>query len=390
MNARAYLDWNATAPLRPQARAVLIEALDLIGNPSSVHAEGRKARTLVERARAQVAALVGADAAQVTFTSGGTEANMMALSPAWSAGKGGGMGGAGFQRLLVSAIEHPSVGQGGRFPPDRVETIPVTADGVIDLEALRAALKAGPALVSVMLANNETGVVQPVRQIADLVHEASGLLHVDAVQGPGRISCNINELGVDFLTISGHKLGGPKGVGALIRREGLHLPEPLIRGGGQERGLRAGTEDVAGIAGFGAAAEAAATARETAAAHMAGLQNRLEAGIRAATPEAIIFGQAAERLPNTTLFTHPGLKAETAVIAFDLEGVAVSSGSACSSGKVQPSHVLAAMGVEAALARGAIRISSGFATSETDIDLCLKAWIKLSESLLKGRNFIAA
>jgi len=386
MNPRAYLDWNATAPLRPQARAVFIEAMDLIGNPSSVHAEGRKARTLVERARAQVAALVGADAGQVIFTSGGTEANMMALSPAWSAGKGG----TGFQRLLVSAIEHPSVGQGGRFPSQQVEIIAVTADGLIDLAALRIALQAGPAMVSVMLANNETGVVQPVRQVADLVHEAGGLLHVDAVQGPGRISCDINELGADLLTISGHKLGGPKGVGALIRREGLHLPEPLIRGGGQERGLRAGTEDVAGIAGFGAAAEAAQSGREDAAAHMAKLQDRLEAGLRAATPEAIVFGQGSARLPNTTLFTHPGLKAQTAVIAFDLEGVAVSSGSACSSGKVQPSHVLAAMGVEATLARGAIRISSGSATSETDIDYCLKAWIKLSESLLKGRNIIAA
>jgi cysteine desulfurase len=386
MSARAYLDWNATAPLRPQARAVMAEAQDLIGNPSSVHAEGRMARAAVERARAQVAALVGADAAQVTFTSGGTEANMMALSPGWSVAKGH----SGFDRLLVSAIEHPSAGQGGRFPADRVQSIPATAQGLVDLEALKAQLQAGPALVSVMLANNETGVIQPIRAIADLVHAAGGLLHIDAVQGPGRISIDIKALGADLLTISGHKLGGPKGVGALVRREGLHLTEPLIRGGGQERGLRAGTEDVAGIVGFGAAAEAAAAARENDAALMARLQERLEAGIRAATPDAIIFGQGAERLPNTTLFTHPGLKAETAVIAFDLEGVAVSSGSACSSGKVQPSHVLAAMGVEAHLARGAIRISIGYATSEAEIDRCLKAWIKLSESLLKGRNFIAA
>lgn len=387
MTVRAYLDWNATAPLRPQARAVMTEALDLVGNPSSVHAEGRKARAAIEQARVQVAALIGADAGHVTFTSGGTEANMMALSPAWSAGKGC----SGFDRLLVSAIEHPSVGQGGRFPADRVEILPVTGQGVIDLDALKTKLAAGgPALVSVMLANNETGVIQPIRAIADLVCEAGGLLHVDAVQGPGRISCDINDLGADLLTISGHKLGGPKGIGALIRREGLHLPEPLIRGGGQERGLRAGTEDVAAIAGFGAAAEAAGTAWQQDAAQMTSLQQRLEAGIRAATPEAIIFGQGAERLPNTTLFTHPGLKAETAVIAFDLEGVAVSSGSACSSGKVQPSHVLAAMGVEPGLARGAIRISSGYATGETDIDRCLNAWRKLSESLLKGRNFIAA
>jgi cysteine desulfurase len=391
MNARAYLDWNATAPLRPQARAVMTEALDLVGNPSSVHAEGRAARVAVERARAQVAALVGADAAQVTFTSGGTEANMMALSPGWSAGKSAKMGHTGYDRLLVSAIEHPSAGQGGRFRLDRVETIPVTAQGIVDLDALKAQLQAGgPVLVSVMLANNETGVIQPIRAIADLVHAAGGLLHVDAVQGPGRIPCDIKALGADLLTISGHKLGGPKGVGALVRREGLHLSEPLIRGGGQERGLRAGTEDVAAIAGFGAAAGAAGAARETDAAQMARLQQRLEAGIRATTPEAIIFGQGTERLPNTTLFTHPGLKAETAVIAFDLEGVAVSSGSACSSGKVQPSHVLAAMGVGANLAQGAIRISSGYATGEAEIDHCLKAWIKLSESLLKGRTIIAA
>ncbi|ARQ03184.1 cysteine desulfurase [Pseudorhodoplanes sinuspersici] len=386
MSARAYLDWNATAPLRPRARAVMTEAFDLAGNPSSVHAEGRAARVAVERARAQVAALVGADPAQVTFTSGGTEANMMALSPAWSAGRGGAI----FDRLLVSAIEHPSAGQGGRFPADRVENIPVTGQGIIDLEALRSALKAGPALVSVMLANNETGVIQPTREIADLVHEASGLLHVDAVQGPGRIPCDIKALGADLLTISGHKLGGPKGTGALVRHDRLHLSEPLIRGGGQERGLRAGTEDVVAIAGFGVAAEAAGAARESDSAQMARLQERLEAGIRAASPEAIIFGQGAQRLPNTTLFTHPGLKAETAVIAFDLEGVAVSSGSACSSGKVQPSHVLAAMGIEAGLARGAIRISTGYATGEAEIDHCLKAWRKLSESLLKGRTIIAA
>lgn len=391
MNARAYLDWNATAPLRPQARAVMTEALDLVGNPSSVHAEGRAARVAVERARAQVAALVRADAAQVTFTSGGTEANMMALSPGWSAGKSAKMGHTGYDRLLVSAIEHPSAGQGGRFRLDRVETIPVTAQGIVDLDALKAQLQAGgPVLVSVMLANNETGVIQPIRAIADLVHAAGGLLHVDAVQGPGRIPCDIKALGADLLTISGHKLGGPKGVGALVRREGLHLTDPLIRGGGQERGLRAGTEDVAAIVGFGAAAETAGGARETDAAQMARLQQRLEAGIMATTPEAIIFGQGTERLPNTTLFTHPGLKAETAVIAFDLEGVAVSSGSACSSGKVQPSHVLAAMGVGANLARGAIRISSGYATKEAEIDHCLKAWIKLSESLLKGRTIIAA
>jgi cysteine desulfurase len=385
VNARSYLDWNATAPLRPQARAAMLAALELTGNPSSVHAEGRAARRMVEQARAQVATLIGAEPAEVTFTSGGTEANALALSPGWSQARR-----TGFDRLLVSAIEHPSVAQGGRFSAERVGNIPVTGAGIVDLDALKAALRAGPALVSVMLANNETGILQPIREVADIVHEAGSLLHVDAVQAPGRIECNINDLSADLLTISAHKIGGPKGAGALVRREGLHLAEPLIRGGGQERGLRAGTEDVAAIAGFGAAAATAGAGREAEAASMRRLRDRLEAGLRAATPDVIIFGADHARLPNTTLFTHPGLSAETAIIAFDLEGVAVSSGSACSSGKVQPSQVLSAMGVEPGLARGAIRVSSGPATTEKNIDHCLNAWIKLQESLLKGRTIIAA
>jgi cysteine desulfurase len=383
---RAYLDWNATAPLRGEARAAMLAALELSGNPSSVHAEGRAARQVVERARAQVAALMGTDPASVTFTSGGTEANVMALSPGWTSGRGK----PGPERLLVSAIEHPSVLQGGRFAPAQVSRIAVTSAGVIDLDALRAALKGDQALVSVMLANNETGTIQPIREVSEIVHEAGSLLHVDAVQGPGRIGLDFNDLGADLLTLSAHKIGGPKGAGALLRKAGLHLPNPLMRGGGQELGLRAGTEDVAAIAGFGAAAEAVGTGLETESKRMRSLRDRLEAGLRAATPEIVIFGEGQARLPNTTLFTHAGLRAETAVIAFDLEGVAVSSGSACSSGKVQPSHVLAAMGVEPALARGAIRISTGHATTEACIDRCLKAWIKLQESLLKGRKTIAA
>jgi len=241
-----------------------------------------------------------------------------------------------------------------------------------------------------MLANNETGVVQPIREIARLVHEAGGLLHVDAVQAPGRIYLDFNDLSADLLTLSSHKMGGPKGAGALIRRAGLHLPDPLIRGGGQERGLRGGTENVAAIAGFGAAAAEIAGRLAEEASHTARLQQQLETGLRRITPDAVIFGDATERLQNTTLFTHPGLRAETAVIGFDLAGVAVSSGSACSSGKVQPSHVLAAMGVDRALARGAIRVSTGYSTKNTDIELFLNAWTKLSESLLKGRTIIAA
>jgi cysteine desulfurase len=386
MTERVYLDWNATAPLRPQARAAMVAALDACGNPSSVHGEGRAARRLVEVAREQVAALVGASPRNVVFTSGGTEANMLALSPA--------MGTGGSARLLVSAIEHPSVLAGGRFEPAAVERVPSTADGQIDLAALASRLAAlagnGRLLVSLMLANNETGVVQPVSQAARLVHDAGGLLHVDAVQAAGRIPCDINSLGADLLTLSGHKIGAPKGVGALIKRPEALTLDPLVKGGGQERGARAGTENVAAIAGFGAAA--AAAQRDSAAehAHMSALRERLEAGIRAATPMAVIFGATAERSPNTTLVALDGMKAETAVIAFDLDGVAVSSGAACSSGKVQPSHVLAAMGVPPGLARGAIRVSLGWNTTESEVDRFCDAWIKVAGALLKGNQGIAA
>jgi cysteine desulfurase len=382
MTERIYADWNATAPLRPQARAAMLAALDAVGNPSSVHAEGRAARGLIEAAREHVAALVGAQPRNVVFTSGGTEANMLALTP-----------GTGSDRLLVSAIEHPSVLAGGRFPAAMVEQLPVTAAGEIDLAALERRLGAsdGRVLVSLMLANNETGVVQPISEAAHLIHEAGGLLHVDAVQGAGRISCDINDLGANLLTLSGHKIGAPKGVGALIWRDGtLPLADPLIRGGGQERGGRAGTENVPGIAGFGAAAAAARAGLAGDSARMAALRDRLEAGLGAASPEVVIFGRQAPRLPNTTLFAVPGMKAETAVIAFDLEGVAVSSGAACSSGKVQPSHVLAAMGVPSQLARAAVRVSLGPATTESDIDRLIQAWIRVSGALLKERRGIAA
>jgi cysteine desulfurase len=385
MTQRAYLDWNATAPLRPEARAAVSAALELTGNPSSVHAEGRAARRLNEDARAEVAALVGAEPKNVVFTSGGTEANMLALTPATASMS------APCRRLLVSAIEHPSVLAGGRFPASQVEQVPVTAAGQIDLSALSTRLAAGGgwALVSLMLANNETGVIQPVSEVAHLVHEAGSLLHVDAVQGPGRIPCDINALGADLLTVSGHKIGAPKGVGALIRREGIAL-DPLITGGGQERNQRAGTENVAGIAGFGAAAAAARAGLASEGARMLRLQEKLEAKLRVASPGIVIFGAEAERLPNTTLLAVPGMKAETAVIAFDLEGVAVSSGAACSSGKVQPSHVLAAMGVPPGLARGAIRVSLGPNTTESEIDRFVAAWIKVTRSLLKESQGIAA
>jgi cysteine desulfurase len=388
MAERNYFDWNATTPLRDEAREAMADALALPGNPSSVHAEGRAARKAIEHAREEVAALVGARPADVVFTSSGTEANMLALTPAIQISTDK----RPRSRLLLSAIEHASVRAGGRFSRDTMTEIAVDAQGRLDLAALREAVAKSPrALVSLMLANNETGVIQPVAAAAEIVHAADGLLHVDAVQAAGRIEFDISSLGADLLTLSAHKIGGPKGVGALVRRsDDIHLPEPLIRGGGQERGLRAGTENVAGIAGFGAAAAAARRDRAVEAAHMLALRNKLEAGVKAVSPQAVIFGAGAERLPNTTLFAVEGMKAETAVIAFDLEGVAVSSGAACSSGKVQPSHVLAAMGVSPALTRGAVRVSLGWSTTEADIETFQNTWRKLATALSKETTGIAA
>ncbi len=372
MAEQTYLDWNATARLRPQARDAMLAALDAGGNPSSVHGAGRQARRTVERAREQVAALAGVEPRQVVFTSGGTEANAIALSPALG------------DSLVVSAVEHPSVRSGGRF--GTFTDIPVTPAGVVDLAALRTLLERSPRpLVSIMLANNETGAIQPVAEAAEIVHAAGGLLHVDAVQGPGRIPTGFDALGIDLMTLAAHKFGGPQGVGALIKRESIDL-DALVRGGGQERGARAGTENVPGIAGLGAAAAAVAANWEEEASRMAGLRHRLEAGLAALSPEAVVFAVDAPRLPNTTLFAVPGLKAETAVIGFDLEGICVSSGSACSSGKVAASHVLSAMGADPALAGGAIRVSLGYGTTDSDVERFLKAWAKLAEGLYKSRK----
>ena len=388
MPERSYFDWNATAPLRLEARRAFEEALSLPGNPSSVHAEGRAARRVIENARQEVAALVGAKASDVFFTSSGTEANMLALSPAWEIGADKGPR----DRLLMSAVEHISVRSGGRFPKEKITDIPVDAAGRVDLAALAEAVaKSERSLVSLMLANNETGVIQPIVEAAAIVHAAGGLFHVDAVQAAGRIPCEMEALGADLVTLSAHKIGGLKGVGALIRADDdIHLADPLIRGGGQERGLRAGTENVLGIAAFGAAAAAARQLGQAEAARMLALRNRLETGLRAIAPATVIFGAAAERLPNTTLFALEGMKAETAVIAFDLEGIAVSSGAACSSGKVQPSHVLAAMGVSPGLLRAAVRVSLGWETTETEVEALLSAWRKLATALSKGRSGIAA
>jgi cysteine desulfurase len=378
MAERVYLDWNATAPLRPEAKTAMAAAWELAGNPSSVHAEGRQARRLVEEARTAVAKAVGAAPSNVTFTSGGTEANALALVPAVRRA-----GGPPVQRLLVSAIEHASVLAGGRFPTARIERIAVTPDGHIDLDHLRRALAGGPpALVSIMAANNETGAIQPIAEAAEIVHSAGSVIHVDAIQAFGKIPFDINKLDADLVSLSGHKIGGPKGIGALVTAGSVEVVEPLLRGGGQERGHRAGTENVAGIAGFGAAVAVAMSSVEGQAVRVEGLRNRLEHGLKQ-TPGAIIFCENVSRLPNTTLFTVPGLRAETAVIGFDLAGIAVSSGSACSSGKVQPSHVLEAMGFGPKLAQGAVRLSLGWSTSEADIDRCLETWRKLSDALLR-------
>ncbi len=389
MAGRTYLDWNATAPLRPQARAALEVALDLAGNPSSVHAEGRSARRLIEDARAAVAALVGAEPRNVVFTSGGTEANALALTPAIQTGNDR----APRNRLLVSAIEHPSVLAGGRFAAADVEQVPVTPEGIIDLGALRRRLAelnsegVHRPVVSLMAANNETGIVQPVAEAAEIVHEAGGLLHVDAVQAVGRIACDIKVLGADLLTVSAHKIGGPKGAGALIRRsETLYIADPLLKGGGQERGQRAGTENVAAIAGFGAAAAAVLRDWQTEAAAMATMRHGLEARIAAECPNAEIFGAGQPRVPNTTLVGVPGMKAETAIIAFDLEGVAVSAGSACSSGKVTASHVLTAMGVVPDLAAAAIRVSLGPTTTKNELEHFISALINACGPLIREQD----
>ena len=381
MSNRFYLDWNATTPLRDEARRAIAGALDLPGNASSVHTEGREARKWIEGARSAVGNAVGAKAKNVVFTSGGTEANALALAPGLRRD-----GAAAVERLVVSAIEHASVLSGGRFAQSSIASIRVTRAGVVDLDRLRELLHGGPpALVSIMLANNETGAIQPVEEAARIVHEAGGLLHVDAVQALGKIPFDMSGLGADLLTVSAHKVGGLKGIGALVLSEGLNGPAPLLRGGGQESSRRAGTENVAGIASFGAAAAAAMGAISADAVRIQVLRERLENGLRQ-TPGTVIFSDSVRRLPNTTLFTAPGLKAETAVIGFDLAGIAVSSGSACSSGKVQPSHVLQAMGFEPEMAQGAVRLSLGWSTQEADIESCLEAWRSLAGRLLKDQR----
>jgi cysteine desulfurase len=363
---RTYLDYNATAPLRREARAAMLAALDAVGNPSSPHAEGRRARAIVEDAREQVAAFVGARPAEIVFTSGGTEANNTVLLSGW-------------ETILVTGCEHDSVLVPARNCGAHVVDLPVKGDGVVAGDSLAEALGSldgGRRLLSLQLANNETGVLQPVSSVARRAREAGFSVHSDAVQAAGRMPIDFAGLGVDYLTLSAHKLGGPKGIGALVVRDGASLAS-LIAGGGQERRRRAGTENVAGIAGFGAAA-AAARAELAQMRRVRALRDRLEAEACSITPEAIVVGAAADRLANTTSLALPGASAETLVIALDLEGIAVSAGAACSSGKVGASHVLAAMGLAPELARGAVRISLATQSMDEDVDRFLAAWSKLA------------
>lgn len=383
---RLYLDYNATAPLRPQARDAMVDALAAVGNASSIHAEGRAARQRVEAARRQVAALVGGDPKLVTFTSGGTEANNTVLTQDWRLASEP----HGANVLLVGASEHVSVLAGGRFAAERVREIPVDGNGVVDLDALRrmleglAAEEARP-LVSVMLANNETGVIQPIADIATLAHQAGAIVHTDAVQAAGRMPVDIAALGVDVLTLSAHKIGGPQGAGAIVRASEALTFTPLLIGGGQEMRARAGTENVAAIAGFGAAAEAS-SAELGQVADWAGWRDRIAATIAASGLEVTVFGEGAPRLPQTLCVGIDGVSAETLVIALDLEGVAVSSGSACSSGKVAASHVLAAMGVPKSLAKSAIRISLGWESAESTLDSFAKRWRRVVRHVAPGHT----
>jgi cysteine desulfurase len=361
--ARTYLDHNATAPLRPEARAAMLRAIELTGNASSVHAEGRRARAMVETAREQVARLVGAKPSEVLFTSGATEANNWVLSWGW-------------RTVAAAGIEHDSILVPARQWGARVIEVPAEPDGRADVASLRARLDAQPlempALVTLQMANNETGVLQPLADAAAVAREFGAKVHSDAVQAAGRIAIDMRELAADALSLSSHKLGGPMGAGALVVRDGLGV-RPLITGGGQERRLRAGTENVPAIAGFGAAAEAA-YAELARMDRIAALRDRLEREALQIAPEAVVIGREAPRLANTICLALPKRSAELLVIKLDLAGIAVSAGSACSSGKVGVSTALAAMGLPAEIARAAIRISLGWNSSQKDVDAFLRAW----------------
>ncbi len=361
------MDYNATAPIRQTVIDTVAKTMRDVGNPSSVHTAGRTSRRIIEEARSKIAALVGARVRDVTFCSGGTEANNAVIR------------GSGAASIIISTVEHDCGLAAAALAGVPTFSLPVTKSGVIDMAALAAILQDAPkpALVSVMLANNETGVIQPVAEVAALAKEHGAKLHTDAVQAVGKIPVDCAELGVDYLTLSAHKIGGPQGVGAIVTGPTAPLA-PLVAGGGQELGRRSGTENVAGIAGFGVAAlEALAEVSSTE--RLGVLRDKFEVAVTQAANNAIIVGPDAPRTANTSCVIMPGVKGETQVMHFDLNGICVSSGSACSSGKVKVSHVLSAMGYSDDLAEASIRVSLGRQTEEADIEALIKAWTSLYE-----------
>lgn len=362
MSDHTYLDYNASAPLRPEALSVMTDLMGAPHNASSVHGLGRTGRLAVERAREQVAKLVGAPPNQVIFNSGATEANNTVLK--YFADK----------PILVSAIEHPSVLEA----TENLIHIPVDANGIVDLTVLEALLNNHkPGLVSTMLVNNETGVIQPIAEISALAKSHGAMVHCDAVQAAGRIPLNMTEMGIDFMSLSAHKIGGPQGVGALAL--GLcGITPSLIYGGGQEKSARAGTENVAGIAGFGIAAELASVEEYQ---KLQTLRDEMEAALLDISPEIIIHGKDVNRVAGTSMFSLPGVKSETMMMALDLDGIAISNGSACSSGTVKTSHVLKAMGAPDDVASSALRISMGWNTNKNDTHRFIESWSKLYDRL---------
>jgi len=357
MNKIAYMDYNATAPILPAATQAIVGALKCVGNPSSVHGMGRKARSLMEDARDNVAALVNVRSDWVFFTSGGTEADTLAIK------------GSGCERILVSAVEHAAILNASK----NVEIIDVDENGLVLLEDLETRLKDDPrsTLVSVMAANNETGVIQPVAEIVEIAHRFAAIVHCDAVQAIGKIEFDMQALGCDLISLSAHKMGGPQGIGALVKRPSIKL-QALISGGGQERSLRGGTENLIGIVGFGAASK-----EKTDFNRIKSLRDMLETQIKGLSDEIVIFGEDVARLPNTSCFALEGLMSERQVMALDLAGIMISAGSACSSGKVKASHVLEAMGVGEEYANNAIRVSLGWDSCEEDIEMFVQAYAKL-------------
>jgi len=385
MGSPIYLDHNATTPPAPAViDAVARASADVFGNPSSIHAAGQLARRELDEARSEVAALIGADPGEIVFTSGGTEADNLALRGVAEASEGRKR-----RRLLVGAVEHEAVINTARALGKRgwpVTVVPVDARGVVTREALAPLLDEEVALVSVMLANNETGVVQPVRELAALARARGALFHTDAVQAVAKVAVDVKALGVDLLTLTGHKFAGPKGAGALWVRRGTSMTSP-VTGGRQERGRRAGTENVPAVVGLGVAARLARESGVTAATRVGALRDRLEAGILARVPRVAVNGAGAERVPNTSNISFDGVEAESLLIALDLEGIQVSTGSACSSGTLEPSHVLRAMGLPPSRVQASLRFSLGPTNTDEEVSRVLDILPRVVERIRAvGRN----